>query len=729
MPQVPTIDNFSVSPSGGGVGTSVSATPVRDSAPEQLQQFGRAVQGAGQVGADIFRDVQAQANQTRVDDAINRAKERAMQLTFDPQEGFTTLKGLNALERPNGQSLDEDYGGQLQSSIDQIAGTLGNDVQRRAFAQSAQALRTSFSGDVMRHESGEFRDYTLSVREGTIATSQREISLRYNDPEAVQRNLLSIQAAVADQARLLGKSATWAEAQSRNMTSGAHRLAMQSALENNDIGFVQQYLDRHGSEMNADDVIAVNGAVTKQQQFSYGTAAADRVFAGTSVGGAAPEAVRMPAAGRITSGYGHRESFRTANGAQSSTNHDGIDIAAPEGSNVGASASGRVVYAGTKGGYGNYVEIEHADGSHSFYGHLASIGVKKGDEIASGATLGRVGSTGNSTGPHLHWGMRDASGKSVDPRNMRSVGGGRGVGSNASLLDMLQAVGSDPYLAAHPEARQVAETRVRSLYQAREEGRQQADEESTASTMRALVANGGNLTPQMLARVPDRAVASVTGFANSVASANRQRRDDNDNRHGDPVLWAGLKGQIASGQINSVDQLLQYAPRLSNNDFRGLSADIIGLQNRDQKTIDSYTTVNRTLGFIHSEMLGAGIDWTPDNKDPEAAAKFGRFQDQLLRQIGNMEQVQGKPLSADEARTVALRLLAEVPDSGDSHVFGLYRGTNRRGYELGTPVLPINAVPRGVQQRAIQTLRNAGFPATERNVRRVIAGGDPLRGG
>lgn len=722
MPQVPTIDSFSVSPNGGGVGP-VSAPPVRDVSGQQLQEAGQAIQRASTTGADIFRDIQAQANQTRVDDAINRAKERAMELTFDPQQGFTTLKGKDALERPNGQSLAEDYGGQLQSSIDQIAGTLGNDVQRRAFAQAAQGLRTNFDGDLMRHESSEFRDYTLSVREGTIATSQREISLNYSNPEVVQRNLTAIQAAVADQAHLLGKSATWAEAQARNMTSNAHRLAMTSALENNDIGFVQQYLDKHGGEMNADDVIAVNGAVTKQQQFTYGTSAADRVFAGTSVGGAAPEAVRMPVAGRITSAYGARESFTTANGQRASSNHDGIDIAAPEGSNVGAAASGRVVYAGTKGGYGNYVEVEHADGSHSFYGHLASIGVKKGDQIASGATLGRVGSTGNSTGPHLHWGMRDASGKSVDPRNMRSVGGGRGVGSNASLLDMIQALGSDPYLAAHPEARQIAEQRVRSLYQAREEARSQGDEEATAAAMRQVYSNGGQVTPQLLARVPDKGVQAVVGFANSVAAANRARRDDNDNRHGDPLLWAGLKAQIASGQITNPDQLLPYAPRLSNNDFRGLAADVIGLQNRDQKTLDSYTTVDRTLKYIRSEMLDAGIDWTPDNKDKDAAKKFGQFQDRLLRQIGTLEQAQGKPLTADEARTVALKLLEEVPGTGG------WFSSPKRGYELGSPMLPLNSVPRAVQQRAVQTLRANGFPATERNVRRVIAGGDPLRGG
>jgi len=83
--------------------------------------------------------------------------------------------------------------------------------------------------------------------------------------------------------------------------------------------------------------------------------------------------------------------------------HPGIDFAGPWGARVAATASGKVVFAGYRGGYGNMVEIDHGYGIHTRYGHLSAIGVKLGAEVAKGATLGRVGSTGRSTGPHVHY--------------------------------------------------------------------------------------------------------------------------------------------------------------------------------------------------------------------------------------------------------------------------------------------------------------------------------------
>jgi murein DD-endopeptidase MepM/ murein hydrolase activator NlpD len=83
--------------------------------------------------------------------------------------------------------------------------------------------------------------------------------------------------------------------------------------------------------------------------------------------------------------------------------HPGIDFAGPWGSVVHATAPGVVVFAGNRGGYGNMVEIDHGYGIHTRYGHLSMISVRVGSRIAKGATLGRVGSTGRSTGPHVHY--------------------------------------------------------------------------------------------------------------------------------------------------------------------------------------------------------------------------------------------------------------------------------------------------------------------------------------
>ena len=83
--------------------------------------------------------------------------------------------------------------------------------------------------------------------------------------------------------------------------------------------------------------------------------------------------------------------------------HPGIDFAGPWGSVVHATAAGMVVFAGNRGGYGNMVEVDHGYGIHTRYGHLSAISVRVGMQIPNGAALGRVGSTGRSTGPHVHY--------------------------------------------------------------------------------------------------------------------------------------------------------------------------------------------------------------------------------------------------------------------------------------------------------------------------------------
>lgn len=83
--------------------------------------------------------------------------------------------------------------------------------------------------------------------------------------------------------------------------------------------------------------------------------------------------------------------------------HPGIDLAGPWGSSVRATAPGKVVFAGYRGGYGNMVEVDHGYGIHTRYGHLSAISVRVGAALTKGANLGRVGSTGRSTGPHVHY--------------------------------------------------------------------------------------------------------------------------------------------------------------------------------------------------------------------------------------------------------------------------------------------------------------------------------------
>jgi murein DD-endopeptidase MepM/ murein hydrolase activator NlpD len=94
--------------------------------------------------------------------------------------------------------------------------------------------------------------------------------------------------------------------------------------------------------------------------------------------------------------------------------HEGIDIGAPAGTPIAAAASGVVIYAGWLGGYGNLVVIDHGGGIATAYAHQSSIAVGVGQQVSQGQTIGYVGSTGHSTGNHLHFEVR-VQGSAVDP--------------------------------------------------------------------------------------------------------------------------------------------------------------------------------------------------------------------------------------------------------------------------------------------------------------------------
>ncbi|KHL25149.1 hypothetical protein PK98_12980 [Croceibacterium mercuriale] len=119
----------------------------------------------------------------------------------------------------------------------------------------------------------------------------------------------------------------------------------------------------------------------------------------------------MPVAGaRFSSSFGYRRDPFHGTAAL----HAGLDFAAPQGSPVLATANGRVSFVGTKGGYGRTVEITHGNGLMTRYGHLSGWKAKVGDRVAAGDQVGMLGSTGRSTGPHLHFEVR-VHGRAVNP--------------------------------------------------------------------------------------------------------------------------------------------------------------------------------------------------------------------------------------------------------------------------------------------------------------------------
>lgn len=118
----------------------------------------------------------------------------------------------------------------------------------------------------------------------------------------------------------------------------------------------------------------------------------------------------IPVAGEISSVFG----YRVSPFSNSWEFHKGLDISASTGTPVAAPAAGVVSFAGRRSGYGNVIYIDHGKNTETVYGHLSSILVREGDKVKKGDTIGLVGSTGASTGPHLHYEVR-VNGNPVNP--------------------------------------------------------------------------------------------------------------------------------------------------------------------------------------------------------------------------------------------------------------------------------------------------------------------------
>lgn len=130
---------------------------------------------------------------------------------------------------------------------------------------------------------------------------------------------------------------------------------------------------------------------------------------GQEVSGGGSRGYAWPMRGRVSSGFGQRGGRL----------HAGLDIAGPTGTPIGATKAGTVTYAGSMSGYGNVVIVRHPDNVFTRYAHMSQITCSRGQQVGQGQELGKCGSTGNSTGPHVHFEVRPGD-RPVDPKKFLS---------------------------------------------------------------------------------------------------------------------------------------------------------------------------------------------------------------------------------------------------------------------------------------------------------------------
>ncbi len=270
MPRVPTLDapsvvnnttagqRFSapqmvdpVAPSGARFNAQPQEIRVDNSRVRAVQGLKEALSDGRNKMANIAMKAQMdaveQANQIKINDALNKATQARLALTYDPEQGYVHLQGNAAIERPDKRSLDAEYMERFAQSISEIEQGLGNDKQRAIFREKAGNLMVQFQGGIVQHVAKEYASHAISVQEGTIATNIGRMALEYGNPEAVMDSMNAIKAATAQEGKLRGWSAKQIEAATVENLSRGHSAVIQSTIDQMP-EYAKEYFEIHKAE-------------------------------------------------------------------------------------------------------------------------------------------------------------------------------------------------------------------------------------------------------------------------------------------------------------------------------------------------------------------------------------------------------------------------------------------------------------------------------------------------
>lgn len=280
MPVVPKYEGLQVAQEGLPVVRlgSMSAGGGASGAGAQAQDLGRVAQGIGAELGKLALAVQGKANEVRVNDAVNEAQQAAQDLTFGEGIGYTGLKGAQALNRPDGKPLTQEYEGLLRQRLSGIVAGLGNDAQRQMFAQRTNGMLAQFRDRLIAHEAQEFGTYWQGVNEATIKRAQEGLLLNWSDEQAVGEGVAEMERALLDQGALAGWSPEVMEDKRRQLMGSAYGSVVVSAVKAGDLDYAKKVLDAHGEDMDAKTMLTLQETVSNGLDERTGVDAAKRAI-------------------------------------------------------------------------------------------------------------------------------------------------------------------------------------------------------------------------------------------------------------------------------------------------------------------------------------------------------------------------------------------------------------------------------------------------------------------
>jgi murein DD-endopeptidase MepM/ murein hydrolase activator NlpD len=349
-----------------------------DDIAAQRSELARDVLAAGEDLDEVERQVAAAgAKLTRIS---TEQEERSNALDAVRSELAERFASLAAIRVDRDEALDD-----AKASI--LAAYMSGGAAQPSIAFSAQAVT----------------DVSVGVAYLSVLTDFRTgAAQRYADVvamhEAEEAKVKAVETAIRDEVEALEGTAAEIKATELELTVKQSELAAEYERTKELLSLVKAEIRDFEGELAglAREEASIKARITSASQPT----------------GTRPGQLVRPVPGAISSGYGMR--IHPILG--SSRMHNGVDMNAAQGDPIRAAADGKVILAGVKGGFGNTIMIDHGGGMVTLYAHQSKLGVSVGEKVKAGQTIGYIGSTGLSTGPHLHFEVR-INGVAKNPAN------------------------------------------------------------------------------------------------------------------------------------------------------------------------------------------------------------------------------------------------------------------------------------------------------------------------
>lgn len=713
MPRVPTYDNLQVTPSSmPGQRLDAPVTPEIASLPaKQLGQLGDAVQKAGSAGATIFIDLQKQANDARVQEAVEKFREQELKLTYDKDVGFLNQRGSSAFQRESGKSLQDDYIETLNKKYDEIYGGLGNDAQKLMFKEQADRIKVNFGAQATKHEADEFYHFQKSVKDSVISNGLNEIGLRYNDPVAVDEAVNRVKQAAYDKAMMESNSAQFAEVQAKKALSDAHKVAISTAIEKNNVAYAEGYKNKYKDQMQANDLLYVEGLVTKEMDKKVGFQTAQTVInenlpkmMTSNIDRAFNIAIGSESSGRQFDAAGNPlKSSKGAIGKAQilpSTGPEAAKLAGLEwdeerfyNDEKYNETLGKAYFEKQLKDFNGRIDLAYAAYNAGPRAVREAMEKAVKDSQIPSANAGKMKS-------YLEYLPTET--QNYVEKNMKAYNSGQGEFEKPSLLEIHRQVRDSLGPDASTDRVKIAVDEASRQYDQIEKAIKQKDDATVANAMKMIVANGGDyaaLPAALQAAIPPKELSGVMKFANDIRNG-----DDHTNE----ALYLQLTQYPEQLKSMSDDEFYRLRSELSQSDFKHFanerSKQITG------RSSDKFDDINSASvkSIVNNRLMSLGIDPSPKDTNKSEMMRVSSVFKYVNDAVIEKQMQDGKKMSDAELEKFIDKLFAQ-----STMTKGGWFSSDKQGRMLN---MKASDIPTDVRKLIEQDFNNRGIEPTDSDV-------------